>query len=72
MADFNRSLTNQESILNAPAAPSGEPLRIAIPLANTRGDSVEISVRLDPAGKPALVDWRGLKMSIPRGIVDDR
>lgn len=43
-----------------PSAASAEPLRIAIPLANARGDSVEISVRLDPAGKPAVVDWRGL------------
>lgn len=55
-----------------PAAASAEPLRIAIPLANARGDSVEISVRIDPAGKPALVDWRGLKLSLPRGIANDR
>lgn len=45
-----------------PAASSPEPLRILVPLSPSSRDSIEVSVRLDPAGQPALVDWRGLTL----------
>jgi hypothetical protein len=39
---------------------SPEPLRIAVPLAESSEKSVLMTVRLAPKGKSALIDWRGL------------
>jgi hypothetical protein len=38
-------------------------LRIEVPLRGAAGQTVDIAVRLDPAGKPALVDLRGLTLA---------
>ncbi len=40
--------------------PSAEPLRVLIPLKTAAGKTIDFTLRLDPAGKPAVVDWRGL------------
>jgi hypothetical protein len=41
-------------------ARSPEPLRVLVPLKAAAGKTIEFTLRLDPAGKPTLVDWRGL------------
>jgi hypothetical protein len=40
--------------------PSPEPLQILVPLKTAAGKSIDFTLRLDPAGQSALVDWRGL------------
>lgn len=45
------------------AASSGEPLKIVVPLKSATGKEVEMTVRLEPAGKSTFVDWRGLQLA---------
>jgi hypothetical protein len=40
--------------------PSPEPLQILVPLKTAAGKPIDFTLRLDPAGRPALIDWRGL------------
>ena len=43
-----------------PLGESGEPKPIEVSLAGYDGGEIEFTIRFDPAGKPALVDWRGI------------
>jgi hypothetical protein len=40
--------------------PSPEPLQVLVPLKTAAGKPIDLTLRLDPAGRPALIDWRGL------------
>jgi hypothetical protein len=43
-----------------PLGESGEPKPIEVSLAGYDGGEIEFTIRFDPAGKSALVDWRGV------------
>src|SRR5262249_11903309 len=40
--------------------PSPEPLQVLVPLKTAAGKPIDFTLRLDPAGQGALIDWRGL------------
>jgi hypothetical protein len=42
---------------------SPEPLQVLVPLKTAAGRPIDFTLRLDPAGRPALIDWRGLNFA---------
>ena len=58
------SIDGRRLLRESLAGPEGTPatLRVAVPLPRTLAKSAEITVRLEPAGRSALVDWRGLSL----------
>ena len=46
-----------------PLGEAGEPKPIDLSLAGYDGGEIEFTIRFDPAGKPALIDWRGIIVS---------
>jgi hypothetical protein len=67
-AKFEISISGRRVLRDAlpGPTPSSEPLQVVVPLKTAAGKTIDFTLRLDPAGKPALVDWRGLTF-VPEG-----